>query len=216
MKYTPEQIADVLDFAILRPLAGIGDIRGGAIYCRKNGIKSICVASANVGIASQYHPNVSSVIAFPHGNVDPKAKLREAQRAIQFGARELDVVVNYGRFLDGDWKIIYRELQELCKAAHDEGALVKAILETCHYTTSELVVACHECVRAEVDFVKTSTGFAHQSATLFDVQTMLDAVRDSSVKVKASGGIKNYQDVVQYLDMGCKRLGTSRYQELLP
>ena len=214
MSYTDKQIAAVLDFAVLNPLTSVEDVMDGAVYCRQHSIKSICVASANVGIASQYHDNVSSVIAFPHGNVDPKAKLKEAQRAILMGATELDVVVSYGRFLDGDWKIIHRELEGLCQMAHDEGVLVKSILETCHYTDKELVAACHECIRAEVDFVKSSTGFAFDGAEYQSIKTMLDAVRDSSVEIKASGGIHCYDDAAKFLDMGCSRLGASRYQAL--
>jgi len=216
MNYTAEQIAAVLDYAVLNPLASPKDVQNGAAFCYKHNIKSVCVASVNVGIAVQYHPCVSTVIAFPHGNVDPKAKLREAQRAVLFGAKELDVVVNYGRFLAGDRRMIQRELSGIIEMAHDEGVLVKAILETCHYPRKEIIVACEECVAAEVDYVKSSTGFGLGGATRGTVQTMLDAVRDTSVKVKASGNIKCYDDVATYLTMGVSRIGTSHYQKLLP
>ena len=216
MNYTSKQIADVLDYAVLDPHVGDVAIAGGAIFCYENKIKSFCVASGNVGIASQYHDNVSSVVAFPHGNMDPKAKLREAQRAVLFGARELDVVISYGRFLDGDFSIIQRELEGIVDMAHDKGVLVKAILETCYYTPVEIRQACEECVKVEVDFVKSSTGFGTYGATVEDVQVMLDAVKGTNVGVKASGGIHCYADVVAYLDMGVSRIGASRYLELLP
>lgn len=216
MNYTAEQIANVLDYAVLNPLASPKNVQNGAAFCNKHRIKSICVASVNVGIAVQYHCNVSSVIGFPHGNVDVKAKLCEAQRAILFGAMELDIVINFGRFLDGDFRIINRELEGIIDIAHSEGVLVKAILETCHYTPDMISRACEECVRTRVDYVKTSTGFSHGGATVEDVQVMLNVVEGSSVKVKASGDIKTYQDVVKYLNMGVARLETSQYQELLP
>lgn len=216
MNYTPEQIANVLDYARLHPMCTPEGIKDGAVYATKNNIKSYCVASGNVGIASQHHDNVSSVIAFPQGNMDSEAKWREAQQAILFGARELDVVINYGRFLAGDFQIIQHELKELVNMAHDEGVLVKAILETCRYTTGSIIRACNECLKIGIDFVKTSTGFDHGGADIDSVQTMLDAVKGTNMRVKASGGIYCYADVQKYLDLGVSRIGSSRYQALLP
>ncbi len=215
MNYSPTQIAAVLDYAVLNPLAGSDDIRKGATYCLNNMIKSVCVASVNVGVASQYHPNVSSVIAFPFGNVDPKAKLREAQRAVDFGATELDIVLNFGRFLSGDQGIILRELKGICEMAHAHGVLVKAILEVCYYSPNEIFIACQECVTAEVDFVKSSTGYGKSGASCQTVGTMLAAVRGTGVGVKASGGISCYADVAQFLDLGVARIGASCYEGLL-
>lgn len=216
MNYTPEQIAAVLDYAVLNPNAGNVGIIGCAEICAVNRIKCFCCSSANVKIASIYHPNVASVIGFPHGNVSPRAKLEEAKFAIGDGAKELDVVINYGLFNTGETGIIRAELDRLCTFAHHHGATVKAILETCTMTPCQIGLACQECVKSQVDYVKTSTGFGSGGATVGDVQMMLNTVKGTGVKVKASGGIKTYRDVVQYLDMGCKRLGTSRYKELLP
>lgn len=216
MSYTPEQIAGVLDYAHLNPIHSPEDIKDGAIYATNNHIKSYCVASGYVGIASHYHDNVSSVIAFPHGNMDSEAKLREAERAVLFGARELDIVVSYGRFLDGDLWVIQAELGGIVDMAHDNGVLVKAILETCYYSPSEIRQACEKCVKAEVDFVVSSTDFGTYGATVEDVQVMLDAVKGTNVGVKASGGIHCYADVVKFLDMGCKCIGANYYKNLLP
>jgi len=216
MSYTPEQIAAVLDYAMLSPEAGNLDIVYGAGSCAEEGIKCFCVSSANVRTAAIYHPNIASVIGFPHGNVSPRAKLEEAKFAVGDGAKELDVVINYGLFNKGETDIIKVELERLCTFAHHHDVLVKAILETCTMHPGEIALACQECIRAEVDYVKTSTGFSHGGATVEDVQLMLDVARGTNVKVKASGGIKTYQDVVKYLDMGCQRLGSSRYLGLLP
>jgi len=216
MDYTPELIASALDYAVLSPLAMIKDIRDGAAFCNKHKLKSFCVASANVEIAASMFDNVSSVVGFPHGNSSPHAKYEEGAKAIWDGAKELDVVINYGRFLGGDSGIIHKELNTLCILAATNGVLVKAILESCHYTLPRLADACKRCVDAGVHFVKTSTGFGPGPATPGDVQIMLDAVRGTEVFVKASGGIKTYADVQCYLDLGCMRLGASRYLELLP
>jgi deoxyribose-phosphate aldolase len=216
MNYSPQQIAAVLDYACLNPNAGNMAIVNGANFCEEHNIKCFCVASANVYLAAGYHHNVASVIGFPHGNMSPRAKLEEAKQAVSDGARELDVVVNYGRFNNGDWGIIKEELGRLTTFAHHHNVLVKAILETCTMDVPTITAACEECIEAEVDFVKTSTGFGSYGARKYAVQAMLDAVKGTGIKVKASGGIKTYKDAELYLNMGCKRLGTSRYEELLP
>jgi deoxyribose-phosphate aldolase len=216
MNYTPQQIADVLDFAVLDPSVGNVAIVEGADNCDKWGVKCFCCSSANVYLASIYHVNVASVIGFPHGNMSPRAKLAEAIQAVSDGATELDVVVNYGRFSTGDWGIIKEELERITTFAHHHDVLVKAILETCTMDERTIQSACRECIEAEVDYVKSSTGFGTYGATEEAVQTMLDVTKGTGVKVKASGGIHCYDNAAKFLDMGVSRLGASRYQELLP
>jgi deoxyribose-phosphate aldolase len=214
--YSVNQIANVLDFSVLKPNVGNMSITHVAKFCNNYGLKCFCVASANVKTASIYHCNVASVIGFPHGNVSPRAKLAEAIQAVNDGAKELDVVVNYGRFNNGDIGIIKEELERICTFAHHRGVSVKAILETGTMSLGVIDFACEKCVEAQVDYVKTSTGFGYGGATVATVQAMLYAVEGTGVKVKASGGIKTYDDVARYLDMGVSRIGASRYQELLP
>ncbi len=213
--WTRREIADSLDYAVLKPTASIRDIVDGATYATKHNLVSVCVASVNVGIAVGFHRNVSAVVGFPHGNAHPKVKLVEAEQAIKDGAKELDVVINYGRFLGGDIGILCEELTDICSMAFEHLVLVKAILETCYYTPGQITTACRWCAVAGVDYVKTSTGFGHGPATVEAVTTMLDATRHTKVQVKASGGIKCYADVAKFLDLGCGRIGASRFQELL-
>lgn len=214
MDYTPKQIAAALDYAMLNPLASIQDIKDGAALCNREGVVSFCVASANVCIASEIHRNVSSVIGFPHGNSSPNAKYDEGEEAISDGAKELDVVVNYGRFLGGDTGIIFEELDKLCDLASVTGVKVKAILESCYYTPPRLNEACRHAIEAGVDWLKTSTGFGQGVATTEDVAIMFKAAEGTEVEVKASGGIKTYYEARMFLDMGCTRLGSSRCVEL--
>jgi len=215
-KYTSKQIADVLDYAVLDPKIGNIAIVKGAEFCEEHNIKCFCVSSVNVRTAAIYHHNVASVIGFPHGNVSPRAKLAEAKQAVSDGARELDVVVNYGRFNTGDWGIIKEELEWITTFAHHANTIVKAILETCTMGPQEIGMATEDCVEAQVDYVKTSTGFGTYGAREKGVQIMLDVTKGTGVKVKASGGIKTYRDVVKFLDMGISRIGASKYKELLP
>jgi deoxyribose-phosphate aldolase len=216
MNYTPEQIASVLDYAVLDPNVGNSKITEEADFCDQMNIKCFCCSSTHIEMATIYHSNVAAVIGFPHGNVHPKAKHAEAMQAIEDGATELDLVVNYGRANTGDYDIIKEELAPICEDAHIRGVTVKAILETCIMGPDQIRAASRECIESEVDYLKTSTGFGREGATFYTVRLLLEAVAGTRVKVKASGGIRCYADVVKYLDMGCQRIGASCYQELLP
>jgi len=215
MSYTREQIADALDLAVLKPTATAADVRAACALAVARNIKSVCVAPTWVPMASDLYSNVCAVIAFPHGNTLPEAKYAEAVAAMDCGAKELDVVVNYGRFLDSGHPDAFWEIAAIVKAGRPRGVLVKAILESCFYKRDQIHQACRLCVESGVDFVKTSTGFGLSGASVEAVKTMLEAV-DGEAQVKASGGIKTYADAARYLDLGCTRLGSSIYLGLLP
>ena len=154
-----EQIIRALDFAVLKPDAHLADVTTPARVVEDMGFASICVASYNVAVAKQITPRVCSVIGFPHGNTSPQIKFLEAAAAIEDGAVELDVVINYGRFLEGRDTVVVQELGRIVQLAHTKKVLVKAILETCYYQPGQIIEACRLCVDCGVDFVKTSTGF---------------------------------------------------------
>ena len=208
------KIADALDYAILKPTATRKEIKDGCVFATKHKLKAVCVASGNVKLAANWHDNVCSVIGFPHGNMSSKAKYYEATEAIIGGAKELDIVINFGWFLDGNLGIIEKDLLPICAFAKQYGIIIKVILESCHYTNKQLTIACELCVDIGVDFVKTSTGFGSH-ATVSDVMIMLNVVKGTGVQVKASGGIKTNEDAIRFLDLGCTRLGSSKYLELL-
>ena len=211
--YTNKQIASVLDLAVLRPTATCKDVKIACDLANTFKIKSVCVPPIYVGLANTMFDNVSAVIGYPHGNSMPDTKYREALQAMRDGAKELDVVINYGCFLDGDTIAVQTELVLIVMAARPCGVLVKAILETCHYTPDQIVAACKLCADLGVDFVKTATGVV-QGATPGVVKLMIDAVR-GRCGVKASGGICTYEDARVYLDLGCTRIGASSYSALL-
>lgn len=210
MNYTPTQIANALDLAVLKPTASADDIKSACALAYKHQIKSVCVAPCHVRLANHCFDNVSCVIGFPHGNSTPYAKCLEAREAINNGAKELDVVVNFGCFLSGNTQPMKDDLHRIISFAHQRGILVKAILETCYYTKQQLLDACNICINANVDFIKTSTGFAPSGADTYAVQTILDAVQ-GKCQVKASGGIKTYADACKYLNMGVTRIGAGDY-----
>lgn len=214
MSYSKEEIASVLDLAVLKTTATAGDVRDACAIANKHRIKSVCVPPCHVALAARHFTNICAVIGFPNGYSTLEAKYAEACKAMQDGATELDVVINYGRFLDGDIYPVLSELGLIVATAHSCGVRVKAILESCFYTPNQLREMCHICVDGGVDFVKTSTGF-FEGATVGVVQIMLDSVGDQC-RVKASGGVNTYARASRYLDMGCLRLGASNFFNLLP
>ena len=217
MKYQAQEIAGALDYAVLRPIASVQEVETAARLAYAKGFACLCVASYNVSVAKPIMPRVCAVIGFPHGNMSPRIKYEEAAQAIEDGAVELDVVINYGRFLEGHTITVVHELSQILVRAHSARprVLVKAILETGYYRPKQIVAACRLCVDCGVDFVKTSTGFGPGNATPEAVRLMIATVKGLA-QVKASGGIQSYADACRFLDLGCTRLGSSHYLDLLP
>lgn len=214
--YTKQQIADALDYAVLVPTTKECDIRRACDLVNENGIRTICVAPIYAPLARRLTNRVCAVVGYPHGTAKPSTKRDEALMLMEEGVMELDVVINYGRLLDGDDTTVRRELTDIVDAARPRHVIVKAILESCYYTPEELDWGSRVCIGCGVDFLKTSSGVGLHGATKPAVQIMLAAAKDSDVLVKASGGIKCYDDAAKFLDLGCARLGASRFKELLP
>ena len=172
--------------------------------------KSVCVNPIWVKYAAHKlkHTNVltCTVIGFPHGTHQPNVKVFEAEQAILDGAEELDMVINVEALKAKDYHTIKEEIKGIVEAA--EGRYVKVILETCYLTDEEIVKACEIAVKAGANFVKTSTGFGTAGATVQHVKLMKDTVGDAA-EVKASGGVRTYEDAIKMVEAGATRIGTS-------
>jgi deoxyribose-phosphate aldolase len=200
---------------VLKPEFTRADLASHAAMCVARGVGCLCVRSGDVAAASRLVTGspvvVASVIGFPHGGQRPEVKALEARLAIADGARDLDMVLNLGRFLSGDEAAAEADMAAVVAEARPHGVLVKVILETCYLSPAGIAAACRLAERAGADFVKTSTGFGVKAsgptgATPAAVRIMLDTV-GGRLGVKASGGIRTWADAVMYLDMGCTRLG---------
>ena len=212
---TVTDVAKTLDHAVLKPEFTRADLARHAAMCVERGVGCLCVRSSDVAEAVRLLAGspvvVASVIGFPHGACRPEVKALEARLAITDGARELDMVMNIGLFRSGDEPAVEADIAAVVAEARPHGVLVKVILETCYFTPAEIAAACRIAERAGADFVKTSTGFGMSAsgptgATPAAVRLMLDTV-GGRLQVKASGGIRTWDDAVMYLDMGCTRLG---------
>jgi len=212
---TAAEVARLLDHAVLRPELGAADLARHAAMCVARRVGCLCVRSVDVAAAVRLVAGsevvVAAVIGFPHGAVAGEVKAHEARLAIAAGARELDMVANLGALVSGDEATVRADIAAVVAEARPRGVLVKVILEVCHLSRGQIETGCRLAREAGADFVKTSTGFAQKAsgptgATPEAVRIMLAAAGDA-LAVKASGGIRSWDDATAYLDMGCRRLG---------
>lgn len=205
-------LAGCIDHTLLRPGATGVDIDRLCDEAKSYGFAAVCVNPVRVERAvsrlGQSKVLVASVVGFPLGASRSEIKLAETQRALDDGAREIDMVINIGRLIEGDVGYVADEIELLTAAAHRVGAITKVIIETALLTDDQKRIACELAVGAGADFVKTSTGFGGGGATVSDVALMRSVV-GPTIGVKASGGIRTAADALNLLRAGATRLGTS-------
>ena len=176
----------------------------------KYGTASVCIPPCYVKKAKEYVGDalkICTVIGFPNGYQTTAVKLFETKDALENGADEIDMVIHIGALKMGDYDAIQNEICQLKKACGDK--ILKVIIETCLLTEQEKVKMCEIVTRAGADYIKTSTGFSTAGATREDVALMAAHVGDG-IRVKAAGGISDFDDAKDFLALGADRLGTSR------
>jgi deoxyribose-phosphate aldolase len=209
----PKEIAKYIDHTLLRPDATVDQVTKLCQEAKEFGFASVCInpcyvrQSANLLRGSSV--KVCTVIGFPLGANMSDTKALEARRAIRDGATEVDMVINIGALKSGQDDLVYRDIRAVVEAAMDGGALCKVILETSLLNDDEKTRGCLAARRARADFVKTATGFGPGGATAEDVALMSRAVSGTKMGVKASGGIRNWQDAEQMIRAGATRIGAS-------
>ena len=156
---------------------------------------------------------IAAVAGFPCGSTFPEIKLREAEKCVEQGADEIDMVMNIGALKERNTELVKDEIRKISELP----IVLKVIIETGLLTDEEKILACKVSAEGGADFVKTSTGFTKNSkpATVSDVELMYKTVKDSGVKVKASGGIRDYETAISMINAGASRIGTSQGKKLL-
>ena len=171
---------------------------------------SVCVNTCYVPLCKELlkgsDVKVCCVVGFPLGAMNSDSKAFEAKNAVLNGADEVDMVINVGALKDKDYNYVTKDIEKVVNAS--KPSIVKVIIETCLLTNEEKVEACKCALNAKAAFVKTSTGFSTNGATVEDVKLMKDTVKDNC-KVKAAGGIRSYEDALKMIDAGADRLGCS-------
>jgi deoxyribose-phosphate aldolase len=206
-----EKVARMIDHTLLKPEATLTEIdqlcREAKTYC----FASVCVNPCWVRHCADALKNsgvmVCTVVGFPLGATNTLAKGQETAAAIAQGAREIDMVINIGWLKSGLYDLVKKDIQEVVRNA-GRRAPVKVILETCLLTDEEKIKACVLAREAGAAYVKTSTGFSKGGATAADVALMRHVVGES-MGVKASGGVRTYEDAVQMVSSGATRIGAS-------
>lgn len=177
---------------------------------KEHDFASVCVNTCYVPLCASLLKDsdvkVCCVVGFPLGAMDSKSKAFEAKTAVENGAGEVDMVINIGALKDKDYDYVTKDIEAVVNAS--KPAIVKVIIETCLLTDEEKVEACKCAMKANAEFVKTSTGFSTAGATAQDVALMRKTV-GTVCKVKAAGGIRTYEDAMKMIDAGADRLGCS-------
>ena len=204
------ELARYIDHTLLKPEATKAQIEQLCAEAAEHQFASVCVNGSRVELAysllEDSNVQVCTVVGFPLGAMDADAKRYETEAAVDAGANEIDMVMNVGRFKDGELDCIVREIRDVVEAADDR--IVKVILETCLLTNDEIVQACKLVTQAQAHFVKTSTGFNSAGATLEHVKLMRETVGQFA-GVKAAGGVRNAADAQAMIEAGATRIGTS-------
>jgi len=171
---------------------------------------SVCIPPCFVKDAKEYAKGkikICTVIGFPNGYNETSVKVFETKTAVESGADEIDMVINIGKLKDKDYDYVLTEIKEIKKACF--GKLLKVIIETCLLTDDEKVKMCEIVSSSGAEYIKTSTGFSKNGATIGDVKLMVNSV-NNGVLVKAAGGISSIKDAEDFINIGASRLGTSR------
>lgn len=215
--YTPADMAKYIDHTYLKPEASVNEIRKICDEAKKYHCASVCVNPSYIQYVAQQLEGSGvtpcCVIAFPFGTSTPEAKAFEASDAASKGAREIDMVINVGAIKSGDWLLVKRDIEGVVNAVKGR-AKVKVIIEACLLTDEEKVKACTVAKLAGAAFVKTSTGYSTGGATVEDVRLMRETV-GPEMGVKASGGVRTYDDAVAMLKAGANRLGCSSTMKIV-
>lgn len=219
----PDSIVKLIDHSLLHPTLTDAELRRGLEEARRLGVAAVCIKPYAVRLAADALAGsdvaVCTVIGFPHGSSATDAKRAEAEIACRDGARELDMVINVGKALSGDWAYVEQDIRAVVDVAHEHGATTKVIFENDYLTTDEQKIQlCEICRRVGAEWVKTSTGFGfvkqpsgdfnYRGATPEDVALMQQHA-GPTMQVKAAGGIRNYAQARQLADLGATRIGAS-------
>jgi len=156
----------------------------------------------------------STTIAFPHGGHTTAIKVAEAKQALEDGGEELDMVVNISKVLSGDWAYVRQDLKAVIDLTHDHGQKIKVIFENCYLKDEHKIRLCEICGELQADWVKTSTGYGSGGATLEDLKLMR-AHSPAHVQVKAAGGVRDLDTLLQVRALGVTRVGASRTAAIL-
>jgi deoxyribose-phosphate aldolase len=213
-----QDYSKMIDHSLLMPTMTIDQLEEGCRLAVAYDVASVCIMPyylnrcAEILSGSTVQP--STTIGFPHGGHKTATKLFEAERAIEDGCQELDMVVNISQVLSGKWQSVTDEIRAIVELAHAAGRKVKVIFENCYLQNEQKIRLCQICTDLKADWVKTSTGYGTGGATFEDLKLMVASV-GPGIQVKAAGGVRDFETLVKVKELGVTRCGASRTQVML-
>jgi deoxyribose-phosphate aldolase len=211
-------IAKKIDHSLLTPTFTDEELTEGCRLAARYEVASVCIKPYAVPLAAEIlHGSgvfVGTTVGFPHGGHTTAVKVFEAERALGDVASELDMVVNIGQVIGGQWRAVRDDIAAITEVAHARGALVKVIFENCYLSDAMKIRLCEICGEVNADYVKTSTGYGTGGATHADLILMRKAA-PPQVKLKAAGGVRDLDQAIAVAQLGCDRIGASRTAEIL-
>jgi deoxyribose-phosphate aldolase len=236
MKYSYAELAGMIDHSLLHPTLTDKEVEDGCRQAVQYGVASVCLKPYSVKRGAEILRGskvlVGSVIGFPHGNSTTEAKRYETELACNDGAVEIDMVINIGKAMGGDWDYVEKDVRAVCDEAHRRGARVKVIIENDYLANGGGGLSpddlktrlCQICERAGADWVKTSTGYGfvkqkdggynYKGATEHDLVLMRKAC-SAKVQVKAAGGVRDLDGLIKVRELGASRCGASATAAIL-
>ncbi|MCD7807912.1 MAG: deoxyribose-phosphate aldolase [Erysipelotrichaceae bacterium] len=218
MKITRTQLAGMFDHTLLKPYASKEDFAKLCQEADENGFAMVAINSSPVKWCREFlkdsKVHVGAAISFPLGQTTIETKVAETKKAIQDGADEIDYVINIGELKSGNLDYIEDEMKQIVTICKENNVLSKVILETCYLTKEEIIEVCKIAKKVKPNFVKTSTGFGTNGATVENVKLMKETVGDD-VQVKAAGGIRDWETCKAMIEAGATRIGTSSSFKIL-
>ncbi len=215
---TERDIAKTIDHSLLRPELDDASVEAGCRLAAKYDVASVCVRPADVGRAAALLAGtdvaVGTTVGFPHGNHLTETKVFEAERALDDGATELDMVIQIAALRSGRDADVQADIAAVVDVAHARGAIVKVIFENAYLTDDEKIRACRLTEAAGGDFVKTSTGFAPSGATHDDLRLMR-ANTSPHIQVKAAGGVRTLDALLAVMELGVTRIGATATEAII-
>lgn len=218
MDYTYEDIAKMIDHSLLNPTLTVADLEAGIQVALDYDVASVCIMPYYLkrcaDMLTGSDVRASTTIGFPHGGHTTEIKIAEAQRALADGCEELDMVVNVSKVLSEDWAYVSDEIVAIVSLAHAQNQKVKVIFENCYLQDAHKIQLCKICGEVGADWVKTSTGYGTGGATFDDLRLMRKHA-PPSVQVKAAGGVRSLDKLLEVRALGVTRVGASRTVEIL-
>ncbi|MDZ7618610.1 MAG: deoxyribose-phosphate aldolase [Patescibacteria group bacterium] len=218
MDYTYGDIAKMIDHSLLNPTLTVAELEAGIQLALDYDVASVCILPYYLARCAERlrgsTVQASTTIGFPHGGHATATKLAEARQALADGCQELDMVVNISKVLSGDWDYVAADVRAVIELAHAAGQKVKVIFENCYLQDEHKLRLCRICSDLNADWVKTSTGYGTGGATIEDLKLMIDNTA-AHVQVKAAGGVRDLDGLLEIRDLGVTRVGASRTREML-